>query len=970
MTRLPFKTLVFLSTLAALLAMLWLACAPLSAYFLERGKRANKEWRLDDAARLLAWAVRLDSGSIEARFEKGMCEQLRGDYAASQLEFDRLPAHDVRDLSLRARLLKAAGVNRFQANEPESAAKLFRESVELAQRAGDRHTEASALIHESQPLYSALGRLNEAITNLEAALRIGRETGDEIVQADALLNLGYLHWWYKAEQERPLREFYEPALAIYKRHNNLRGVANSLSRIAIVWSLQRRSDVAVPLQQESLAIRRRIGDLAGMCDSYISIGKLYEEGGNFRTARVFYARGLELAKRTGNRLKENQAETYIASVHLNLGEFAEPIEIYERLLERDRALPLRAKTRMGSLAYAHALRGDHARAREYCDRALALHRQIGASDDRFLAWIKVVQADALVGLGSLDEAYELLTEARALGKGAHTLDGWTAWYYYHVVLAELLSKRNQRDAVFDQLWETADAEMRVFSDAGVGLVPGPLPRDSSRLFSLLVEKSSAGNSDEQPISVRPEDELAFRFLEQWRYRSYRNLILQISDRKSNALPAEQRRDARARIQQVVEQTENTRDTRAARAQLTRAYADYEDLILHAELTESQFRLMRSGRPASLAEVQTSLDGETALIEYLFVDDRIYALIITQKTLRIVPLAAGRASLAVKVKLFRSLAFETGSGEQSSDTTHEDWLPVARSLRRQLIDPLEQSNALTGVTRLGLIPFGFLHDLPFAALARTADDGNDRFLVEDFTLFHLPSASFLKSQTSTRSYEAEGSNSREAIGFGLNGQGTAELAALEFAEDEAQAIAGILNGSARIGSAASETELKRQAPKYKLIHLATHAITDAEMPLLSSMQFGRTAEDDGNLTVREIFNLGLDARLVTLGACRTAQSSSAGGSSHAEVDRVGLTEAFLYAGADSVLASLLPINDRPTTEFMKTFYGRLAMSGKADALAQTQREMLRGQLNYSEDGQVRDLTQPRYWAAFVLVGDHR
>lgn len=143
-----------------------------------------------------------------------------------------------------------------------------------------------------------------------------------------------------------------------------------------------------------------------------------------------------------------------------------------------------------------------------------------------------------------------------------------------------------------------------------------------------------------------------------------------------------------------------------------------------------------------------------------------------------------------------------------------------------------------------------------------------------------------------------------------------------------------------------------------------------MPLLSRLILQSTAEDDGNLTVHEILDLGLQAELVTLGACRTGQSFSSSGNELAEVDRLGLIEAFLHAGANSVLASLLPIDDRSTLEFVKAFYRNLRSMEKAEALAQAQRAMLRGELFYTEKNQRYPLTHPRDWAAFILVGDYQ
>ena len=136
-----------------------------------------------------------------------------------------------------------------------------------------------------------------------------------------------------------------------------------------------------------------------------------------------------------------------------------------------------------------------------------------------------------------------------------------------------------------------------------------------------------------------------------------------------------------------------------------------------------------------------------------------------------------------------------------------------------------------------------------------------------------------------------------------------------------------------------------------------------MPLFSRLFLNPSKKDDGNLTTREIFELGIDASLVTIAACEGAASFSADSRGLVEVDRIGLSEAFLHAGSKSVLASLSPVSDRATTDLMKNFYQNLLTKDKAKSLALAQRAMLRDETN-------RKFTHPKYWANFVLIGTDR
>jgi CHAT domain-containing protein len=111
--------------------------------------------------------------------------------------------------------------------------------------------------------------------------------------------------------------------------------------------------------------------------------------------------------------------------------------------------------------------------------------------------------------------------------------------------------------------------------------------------------------------------------------------------------------------------------------------------------------------------------------------------------------------------------------------------------------------------------------------------------------------------------------------------------------------------------------------------------------------------DGSLTVQDVYGLDLArADLVVLSACETQLGAQSRGD-----ELVGLTRAFVYAGAPTVIASLWSVNDQATAVLMAAFYRHLREGrSKAQALQAAQSE-------------TRALyPHPYYWAAFVLTGD--
>lgn len=99
---------------------------------------------------------------------------------------------------------------------------------------------------------------------------------------------------------------------------------------------------------------------------------------------------------------------------------------------------------------------------------------------------------------------------------------------------------------------------------------------------------------------------------------------------------------------------------------------------------------------------------------------------------------------------------------------------------------------------------------------------------------------------------------------------------------------------------------------------------------------------------------LDADLVTLSACDTALGREMAGEG-----LVGLTRAFQYAGARSVVATLWGVSDISTARFMESFYGYLrAGKTKDEALRAAQIDQIRKKTGASH---------PFHWAAFQLTG---
>jgi len=178
--------------------------------------------------------------------------------------------------------------------------------------------------------------------------------------------------------------------------------------------------------------------------------------------------------------------------------------------------------------------------------------------------------------------------------------------------------------------------------------------------------------------------------------------------------------------------------------------------------------------------------------------------------------------------------------------------------------------------------------------------------------------------------------------------------------EVAAIGRIYGTDARVlvGAHASKRALRDAATGPSIIHFATYGVLNKDNPLFSFVELAPQSGNDGRLEVHEVFGLQLRARLVVLSACQTALGAGALADVPAGDDWVGLVQAFLFAGASNVMATLWPVQDLAAADVMTRFYTALAAGQpEAEALALAQRATLRNPAT----------AHPFYWAGYTLSG---
>jgi CHAT domain-containing protein len=374
--------------------------------------------------------------------------------------------------------------------------------------------------------------------------------------------------------------------------------------------------------------------------------------------------------------------------------------------------------------------------------------------------------------------------------------------------------------------------------------------------------------------------------------------------------------------------------------LSREQAAYADLLLEMREQAPRHAALVSPPVVSWRDVAARLSPNAALIEYLVSDSGAAAFVVTRDTLVLVDLDAGHPDLA------RLVRFARGTLDKRSPELDSLWRGPLRNLYQVLIAPIEDAGLLAGKSRLIIVPHAELHYVPFAALV----DGRRRFLVERYEIAETPSAAVWLALGDRRASRA--------------GAGVLAVAPrpdlLPATRQEVAAIARLTGADTRvlIGSEATEDAFRRDAPTRRVVHLASYGILNKSNPMFSYVDLARGGGEDGRLEVHEVFGMTLRAELVVLSACQTGLGSGTLADVPAGDDWVGLSRAFLNAGASQVVATLWPVEDRATAELMTRFYERFTAGTDATgALAAAQRAMLAAPAT----------AHPFYWAGFVSIG---
>jgi CHAT domain-containing protein len=357
------------------------------------------------------------------------------------------------------------------------------------------------------------------------------------------------------------------------------------------------------------------------------------------------------------------------------------------------------------------------------------------------------------------------------------------------------------------------------------------------------------------------------------------------------------------------------------------------------------------------------------INYLVTDSTLFMFVINRKERALISLPYG-SRIVSSLNRFRELLTDPLS-HSDMKAVHQEYTVIGYDLYNYLVSPLKEYLISD---RIIVSPDNILTYLPFGSLITTdniTDELNYRilpYMVNDFRISYTYSATmFLEKQKRRRSFNntvlaiAPSYNDSILLDDVLNPRSSRiqpTLADLPFARREAEYVVGRWGGSLYLCDEAIESVYKKNAPRYKVLHLAMHTVINNSEPAYSRLVFSDhpDGEEDGLLNTYEIYTVPLSARMVVIPSCNTGEGLLRTGEGV-----ISLARGFVSAGGESVVMSLWEVDDMHSTEVVLSFYDNLKMGmTKSSALQQAKREFLKEA--YQLQG------HPYFWATLVLYGD--
>jgi CHAT domain-containing protein/predicted negative regulator of RcsB-dependent stress response len=849
--------------------------------------------------------------------------------------------------------------------------------------------------------YEMMGRYESAMFNVNQAIAIDsidnnllNRIEDYRHEGKIYVYMGYFYYGITSlEKSLKLSEGMDQSL----KNTSRLSIADTYLALGQLYAVMGRSENAMEFTGKALSIFKQAGTVRGEMESYLTIGTVYTDQGDIVSARKYIENSLNIAEE--GKMGTARHNQLLATISVSLGEYEKALRYQEKSVNEARKYGIVAQ-----IIWATVGMGDIYRELGDLNRAERYYKDAKEAKDTSSMTAGSIEASLGLRLGDVSGANRYFSSEGSLtGKAISALR-----------MAEIMMKKTKRDSaliLLGQAGQSFSSAGNIQGLSNVRLMKGKLFIDNGepgkageildssmsatefpetiwqvyfqkgRMFELMDQDAKAIESYRNAISViektrgnltidefkstffdskrevydrlinillRNNKEIeAFQFSEQARARAFYDILANKKIDFKGSLPGDlisMEQEKRIEMQKLYKllqrgeagSSENDGSRKAditqVRNALARAQTEYEELIRKIKLNNPSYAEIVTAEPVNVTDLRSRLDPKTAVLAYWISDKELILWLITHSGVTGKKVSIDQKSITDLVERAR-ISIRSNSLTETAATLSQ--------LYQILIAPVE--DGLGQYSNLVIIPNGSLHFLPFQALINKKNE----YLVQKFNLIYSPSAS-VYIVCNDRLVKT----GSKFMGMALSDIIVDDKAGLPGTEDELKKILPLFpENISAFGMNSTETFVKKNAGNYNFIHFATHGSYNYKQPLYSYLLFPSSEDDDGKLNVYEVFELDLNAKLVTLSACETGLGNVSEGD-----EITGLSRAFLFAGSSSVIVSLWAVADYPTSLLMTNFYGYLKDHPMQEALTLAQRDV------------IKVFPQPLYWSPFILIGN--
>ncbi|XP_039628260.1 tetratricopeptide repeat protein 28 isoform X2 [Polypterus senegalus] len=888
----------------------------------------------------------------------------------------------LKDPSIEAQVYGNMGITKMNMNVMEEAIGYFEQQLAMLQQLNGNEAvlDRGRGYGNLGDCYEALGDYEEAIKYYEQYLSVAQSLNRMQDQAKAYRGLGNGHRAMGNLQQALV--CFEKRLVVAHELGESSNKAQAYGELGSLHSQLGNYEQAISCLERQLSIARDMKDRILESDASCGLGGVYQQMGEYETALQFHQLDLEISEETNNPTCQGRAYGNLGLTYESLGNYERAVVYQEQHLSIAAQMnDLVAKTvAYSSLGRTHHALQNYSQAVMYLQEGLRLAEQLGRREDE--AKIRHRLGLSLWASGNLEEAQHQLYRASAL---------------FETIRHEAQHSTDYKLSLFDLQTSSYQALQRVLVSLGHhDEALAVAERGRTRAFADLLVERQTGQQDSDPYSPVTIEQifetvngqrglilyysLAAGYLYSWLLAPGAG-ILKFHEVYLGDSLAESSLDFHETSSLSLQNVNNS------------TLEQYIGSVREALGVESYYN-----RACSSSETESEA-GDLLDQQFEELNNKLNSVTDPTGFLRMV----SRNNLFNSCQSMSSLFSSTMSPVKDSSSslprrTSSANKPPLRALYDLLIAPMEgglmHSSGPVGRHRqLVLVLEGELYLFPFALLKGSS---SNEYLHERFSLIAVPSIQSLsgssKPHAKRNAPTYSGSTSMAAV------IGNPKLPSsvmdrwlwgpMPSAEEEAYMVSELLGCQPLVGSMATKERVMSALSQAECVHFATHISWKLAALILTPNAEGSSTgtagkgsfgnsytipeslrmQDDASdvesitdspplqeflLTAADILDLRLPVKLVVLGSYQESNSKvTADGV-------IGLTRAFLAAGAHCVLVALWPVPVAASKMLVHAFYSALLNGMKASAALADAMKTVQSSKQFSH---------PSNWAGFMLIGN--